>query len=170
MRPGRLVVLVGTLVASGALYLQHLAVDGPAFRALSGGSVPTIWQELGRWGRPAAVLLAAALVALSFRPGSGPIDQFGAVGAVLVAAGAVAGGVLGWQAAGDDAAVVAAALGQAGAGNGGASAGPGFWLLLSGTSGAAIGAIWDFLSSRRSGGRAHPVGPSSVGEEDAAAA
>jgi hypothetical protein len=167
MRPGRLVVLVGTLVASGALYLQHLAVDGAAFRALSGGSVPTIWQELGRWGRPAAVLLAAALVALSFRPGSGPIDRFGAVGAVLVAAGAVAGGILGWQAAGDDAVAVAVALGQAGAGNRGASAGPGFWVLLSGTGGAAIGAIWDFLSSGR--GRARPVGSPSVGEEDAAA-
>ena len=169
MRPGRLVVLAGTLVASGALYLQHLAVDGTAFRALSGGSVPTIWQELGRWGRPAAVLLAAALVALSFRPGSGPIDRLGAAGAVLVAAGAVAGGVLGWQAAGDDAAVVAVALGQAGVGNRGASAGPGFWLLLSGTGGAAIGAIWDLLSSRQGGGRAHPGGSPSVGEEDAAA-
>ena len=168
MRPGRLAVLVGTLVATAALYLQHLAVDGAAFRALTGGSIPSIWQELGRWGRPGAVLAAAALVGLSFRPESAAFDRAGGIGVVLLAAGALAGGVLAWQAAGEDAATVTAALGQTGIG-GRASAGPGFWMLLAGTGGSVIGAVWDLVASRRRAGRARPGEPPSVGEEDAAA-
>jgi hypothetical protein len=168
MRPGRLVMLVGALVATGALYLKHLAVGDTAFRAVTGGSVPTIWQELGEWGRPAATLLAAGLVVVSFRPGAGLLDRVGAVVALLLSAGAVAGGVLARQVAGDDAAVVAAALGPAGAGSPDAAAGPGFWLLLAGTAVVAVGAFWDGVAAwlgRRSAG---PGAPPSVGEEDAA--
>ena len=168
MRPGRLAVLVGTLVATGALYLQHLAVDDAALGALTGGSLPSIWGELGRWGRPGAVLAAAALVGLSFRPESGAFDRPGGVGTLLLAAGALAGGVLAWQVAGEDAATLTAALGQAGI-EGQASAGPGFWMLLAGTGGAVIGAVWDLIASRWNRGRTPTGEPPSVGEEDATA-
>jgi len=158
MRPGRLAVLVGTLVATGALYLRHLAVDAAAFRSLTGVSVPTIWQEVGKWGRPAAVLLAATVVASSFRPAAGQIDRVVAVGAALA-----------WQAAGDDAAIVAAALRGAGVADPGASAGGGFWPLVAGAGGAGVGALWDLITSCQGGGPAGPGEPPSVGEEDAAA-
>jgi len=169
MRPGRLAVLVGTLVATGALYLRHLAVDAAAFRSLTGVSVPTIWQELGKWGRPAAVLLAAALVASSFRPASGQIDRVAAVCAALLATGAVAAAALAWQAAATDAAIVAAALRGAGVADPGASAGRGFWPLVAGAGGAGVGALWDLITSCQGGGPAGPGEPPSVGEEDAAA-
>ena len=169
MRSGRLAVLVGTLVATGALYLKHLAVDGAAFRAVTGGSVPSIWQELGRWGRPAAALLAAGMVAASFRPGSGLPGRVGSVAGLLLAVGAVAGGLLAWQGAGDDAAVVAAALEQAVAGGPGAAAGLGFWVLVTGTGVVAVGALWDLVAAWRGEGKRSPGGTPSVGEEDAAA-
>jgi hypothetical protein len=161
MRPGRLAVLVGTLAATGALYLNHLDVDGAAFRVLTGGSVPSIWQELGKWGRPVAALLAAGLVAVAFRPGAGALDWWGSAVGVLLAGGAVAGGWLVRQAAAADAAVVSAALGEAAAGGPGASAGAGFWLLLAGTAVAAAGVLWDVVVAWR--GRASAP---SVGEQD----
>jgi len=169
MRPGRLTVLLGTLVATGALYLTHLAVGEVAFRAVTGAGVPTIWQELGGWGRPAAALLAAGLVAVSFRPGAGLLDGAGAVVALLLAAGAVAGGALAWQAAGDDAAVVAAALGAGGSEGPAASAGPGFWILLVGTGVVAVGAFWDAAAAWQGRRRGVLEAPPSVGEENAAA-
>jgi hypothetical protein len=169
MRPGRLAVLLGTLVATGALYLKHLAVGDAAFRAVTGASVPTIWQELGGWGRPAAALLAAGLVAVSFRPGAGLLDRTGAVVALLLAAAAAAGGALAREAAGDDAAVVTAALGAAGAEGSHASAGPGFLILLVGTGVVAIGAFWDAAAAWQGGRPSIPESPPSVGEEDKAA-
>lgn len=161
MRPGRLVVLVGTLVATGALYLKHLSVDAVTFRVLTGGGVPSIWQELGGWGRPAVALLAGGLVAFAFRPGAGALDRWGAIAGVLWATAAVAGGVLARQVAASDAAVVSTALGRAVEGGGGASAGAGFWLLIAGASVAAAGAGWDLAAAWRGGSRAD-----SVGEED----
>jgi len=169
MRPGRLALLVGILLATAALYLRHLAVDATAFGLLGGGSVPTIWQELGRWGRPAAALLIAALVALAFRPVSGPLDRWGGVAAGLLAAGAVAGGVLARQAAAADAAVVSAALGRVAEQGGSAAAGGGFWLLLGGAGLAAAGVAWDLAAVRHSRSERAVARPSSVGEEDPAA-
>jgi len=157
-------VLVGTLAATGALYLKHLVVDAAGFRLLTGSGVPTIWQELGRWGRPAAALLAAGLVAAAFRPGSGRLDRWGGIVAGLLAGGAVAGTVLAWQGASADAAVVSAALGQAMGASGGASAGPGFWLLGAGSVAAAAGVVWDLAGALRAGAAA-----GSVGEQDAPA-
>lgn len=161
MRPGRLVVLVGTLVATGALYLKHLSVDPATFRALTGGAVPSIWQELGRWGRPAAALLAAGLVAFAFRPGTGALDRWGAAAGALLAAGGVAGGMLARQAAGADAAVVAAALDRAVEVGGSVSPGAGFWVLVAGAAVAVVGVGGDLAAAWR--GRS-PAG--SVGEED----
>lgn len=161
MRPGRLAVLVGTLLAAGALYLRHLVVDGAAFSAATGNGVPSIWQELGKWGRPTAAVLAAALVATSFRPNEGLLDRVGAAAAVLLAAAGAAGALAARQAAADDAAVLSAALGSTPA-----SAGVGYWVLLAGAVGAAAGAVWDLAA-------AWGIGPArraaSVGEEDAAA-
>jgi len=164
MRPGRLTVLVGTLVATGALYLKHLAVDATTFRLLTGEEAPTIWQELGSWGRPAAALLAGGLVAVAFRPGTGALDRWGGVVAGLLAAAAVAGSVLARQEAAGDAAVVSSALGQAVEGGAGASAGAGFWLLVAGAAATLVGVGWDLAAIRRGAG---PAG--SVGEGDAAA-
>ena len=171
MRPARLAVLVGTLVGTGALYLKHLAVDGAAFRSLGGERVPTIWQELGKWGRPAAALLAASLVALAFRSHNGWWDRAGAIVAVLLGGAAVAGGVLAMGVAGDDAALVAAALEQAaGSGGGGASAGFGFWVVLGGGGIVAAGALWDLVAAWWGAGRGASPGPAaSAGEKDAAA-
>lgn len=169
MRPGRLALLVGILLASAALYLKHLAVDAAAFGVLGGGSVPTIWQELGRWGRPAAVLLIAALVALAFRPVSGLLDRGGGLAAGLLAAGAVAGGVLARQAAAADAAVVSAALTRLVHQGGSASAGFGFWLLLGGTALAGVGVAWDLAAIRQGGSERGASRPSSGGEDDPAA-
>lgn len=163
MRPGRLAVLVGTLVATGALYLGHLMVDDAAFRAITGADVPSIWQELGQWGRPAAALLAAGLVAVAFRPSSGPADRLGGIAALLLAVGAAAGVVLAWQVAADDASVVSTALG---AGGSGASAGLGFWVLLAGAGGAAVGALWDLVAAGRAEGGVG--GAPSVGEQNPA--
>jgi hypothetical protein len=164
MRPGRLATLAGILVATGALYFPHLAVDSSSFRLLTGGSLPSIWQEVGAGARPPAVLVAAALVALAFRPDSGAFDRWGGVTAVVFAGGAVAACVLAREAAAADAAVVSAALLGVQEGGGGAAAGTGYWLLIGGTAAAAAGAIWDLVGVRR---RASPAG--SVGEEDAAA-
>jgi len=164
MRSGRLTVLVGTLAATGALYLKHLAVDAASFRLLTGEEVPSIWQELGSWGRPATALLAGGLVAVAFRPGSGAIDRWGGAVAGLLAAAAVAGSVLARQAAATDATVVSAALGRAVEGGGGASAGAGFWLLVAGAAATLAGVGWDLAGARRGGG---PAG--SVGEGDTAA-
>jgi hypothetical protein len=158
MRPGRLAVLVGTLVATGALYLKHLAVDATAFRALTGGAVPTIWQELGSWGRPAAALLAGGLVAVAFRPGSGLLDRWGGVAGGLLAGVALAGGVLARQAAAADASAVSAALGQAVEGGAGACAGVGFWLLLAGLAAVGAGVLWDLAGAWLGEGSGGSVG------------
>ena len=158
MRPGRLIVLIGTLVATGALYLTQLAVDAAAFRLLTGEGAPTIWQELGSWGRPAAALLAGGLVAAAFRPGSGALDQWGGGAAGLLAGAALAGSVLARQAAAADAAAVSAALGQVVEGGGSASAGAGFWLLIAGSVATLAGAGWDLAAARRGAGSAGSVG------------
>lgn len=162
MRPGRLILLVGTLAATGALYLPHLAVDATTFRLLTGERTPTIWQELGNWGRPAAVLLAAGLVAVAFRPGAGALDRWGGVVGGMLAAAALAGSVLARQQAAGDAALVSSALGQAVEGGAGASAGSGFWLLLAGVGAVVAGVVWDLADAWRGG-----AGGGSVGEEDA---
>lgn len=162
MRPGRLVALAGVLVATGALYLPHLAVDADAFRLLTGGRLPSIWQELGGGARATAVLVAAALLALAFRPGAGAFDRWGAPAAAVLAGGAVAGCVLARLAAVDDAVVVSLALAQTGEGAG-AAAGAGYWLLVGGAAAATAGTIWDLVGSRAGVGLGR-----SVGEEDAA--
>ncbi len=169
MRPGRLALLVGTLVATAALYLKHLAVDASVFGLLTGGSVPTIWQELGKWGRPAAALAAAALVALAFRPASGGLDRWGGLTAGLLAGGAAAGGVLARQGAATDAGVVSAALGRVAEEGGGASPGVGFWLLLGGVALVGAGVAWDLTAARWGRAQGGAGGPSSVGEENPAA-
>lgn len=169
MRPGRLILLVGTLLAAAALYLKHLAVDPATFALLTGGSVPTIWQELGRWGRPVAALLAAGLVAVAFRPGAGGLDRWGGVAGVLPIAGAIAGCVLTRQAAAGDAEVVSAALGQAVTGAGGAGVGAGFWVLIGGAGLAGAGLVWDLAAAWRGEAGDGGGGPASVGEQDPAA-
>jgi hypothetical protein len=167
MRPARLGILVGTLVGTGALYLKHLAVDGAAFRSLGGGRIPTIWQELGKWGRPGAALLAASLVALAYRSHAGWWDRVGAIAAVALGGAAVAGGVLAMGVAGDDAALVAAALGQ---GGGGASAGLGFWVVLGGGGIVTAGAVWDLVAAWWGPGKGASAGAgASAGEGDATA-
>ena len=77
MRPARLVVLAGLLVAAGGLYLRYLRVDGEAFAGLAGREAPTIWAEFGTPERIAAVAAVAVLVALAFRPHTGSWDLWG---------------------------------------------------------------------------------------------
>lgn len=168
MRPGRLATLIGTLAATAALYLPHLAVDEAGFRAATGSPLPSIWAELGGWGRPAAALLAAALVAAAFRPVVGRGDAWGGLAAAVLAAGGVAGGWLARTAAVADASAVAAALGEAGS-TGRAMPGPGFWVLLAGAALAAGGALWDLVAALRTRAERGDKERSSVGEHDPAA-
>jgi len=149
VRPGRLVVLVGALVATGALYLKHLEVDDALFRGLGGERVPTIWQEVGKWGRPAVVLAAALLVALCFRPLTGAWDRGGSVVAVMLGVAALAGVLVAARAAGNDAAVVTAALASAGSPESGAAAGVGFWVAAGGCGVVTAGALWDLARAWR---------------------
>lgn len=168
MRAARLIVVAGVAVAAGALHLKHLWVDGGAFAAVGGGAMPTIWQELGPGFRTGAVLLVAALLAVGFRREGGAWDLAGAAAGMVPAGAALAGAILAWQSAAEDAAVVGAALDQL-PGTASSAAGWGFWVLLGGCALVTGGMLWDLAAAWR--GRRVPTGKAgrSVVEEDATA-
>jgi hypothetical protein len=141
MRPARLVVLAGLLVAAGGLYLGYLQVDGAAFEALAGRDTPTIWAEFGTPERIVAVGVVAALVALAFRPHAGSWDLWGGAGAQVLALALVAGAVVIRATAVSDAAAVAELLP--------AAPGIGFLVVLTGAAVTLGGAGWDLFAAWR---------------------
>jgi len=165
-------MLLGGLVAAAAPHLGHVAIDPEDFTALTGGSAPTIWQELGGGARGGVVAAAVILLALCFRPSGRLWDRVGAGAGVALGGAMIAGAMLARRAAAADAGVLRAALEAPGGSGGGAGPGGGFWVLLAGAVLVAGAAVWDLVEAwwRRekvAADEGSPEGDGASGEDDA---